>query len=278
MKQISHFFAFRGLGSLLVVTAVGAVGCGGGDGAMDRVGAPDAGARAETGTTNGDASSGRDGGGPGGRSEGGASAPDAGNPGNGGVDGGGTGPAGDSGSADGGAQADAGNGGDPDGGTGADAGNGGNLDSGAGNDAGNGGENDAGNGTGDSDAGGNGTGDDDAGSTAATWTDVWQTFDGTCNTGGCHGFTTQGDLDMSTKQTAYDNLVGMSAEGGECAGSGLLRVEAGSPDTSLLVRKLEEEAGIGDTCGDGMPQSGGALTTAQIDAVRSWIDAGAQEN
>lgn len=136
--------------------------------------------------------------------------------------------------------------------------------------------NDAGEPTGD--AGGMTGGD---GGSAATWTQVWNTMDGTCNTPTCHGSAaTQGGLDLSTKQTAYDAMVGVEAggAGSMCGGSGLMIVQSGNPDQSLLVGKLEEKAGMGDVCGAGMPSTGDPLTREQINAVRSWIANGAPNN
>lgn len=53
---------------------------------------------------------------------------------------------------------------------------------------------------------------------------------------------------------------------------GVLRVQAGDPDASWLVTKIE----AGPPVGDRMP-IGGALALAQIAAIRGWISAGAPE-
>jgi uncharacterized protein (TIGR03118 family) len=55
----------------------------------------------------------------------------------------------------------------------------------------------------------------------------------------------------------------------------LMRVKAGDPDNSYLVRKLEGLAGIS---GSRMPLGGPFLDQATIDQVKSWISAGALNN
>ena len=49
----------------------------------------------------------------------------------------------------------------------------------------------------------------------------------------------------------------------------------GDPDASYLIHKLEGRAGI---TGDRMPQGGPFLSSADIAVIRSWIQAGAQNN
>lgn len=55
----------------------------------------------------------------------------------------------------------------------------------------------------------------------------------------------------------------------------VLRIKPGDPDNSYLVRKIQGSPGIS---GVQMPASGGPLTQAQIDEVRSWVAAGALNN
>lgn len=126
---------------------------------------------------------------------------------------------------------------------------------------------------------GDGGGTSDGSTAAATWTQVWGILDGKgCNMPTCHGAATQGNLDLSAKQTAYDALVGVEASGLMCSDSGLTLVQANNPGQSLLVLKVEEKAGMGDTCGVGMPNTGQALGNDEIDTIRSWIAAGAPNN
>lgn len=107
----------------------------------------------------------------------------------------------------------------------------------------------------------------------ATFTQVQAIFSSRC--GGCHG--TNGGLTLSST-AAYAELLrggsGAPAEGSGCGSSGKLRVVPSSPTSSLLLQKVENTAG----CGSRMPPSGSALTSTQIDTIRSWIAAGALNN
>ena len=55
----------------------------------------------------------------------------------------------------------------------------------------------------------------------------------------------------------------------------LMRVSAGNPDTSYIVWKIEGRAGI---TGGRMPLGLAPLSTEQIDAIRGWIENGAQND
>jgi methionine-rich copper-binding protein CopC len=54
----------------------------------------------------------------------------------------------------------------------------------------------------------------------------------------------------------------------------VLRVEAGDPDSSYIIRKLEGDPSIS---GDRMPFGGPYLSQATIDTIKQWIQAGAQK-
>lgn len=75
-------------------------------------------------------------------------------------------------------------------------------------------------------------------------------------------------------ETAYANLVGVPAGNEEtykCKGSGLLRVQPGDPDKSLIYLKLTNPP-----CGSKMPPGMfGTATPEQVDLVRRWIVEGA---
>ncbi|MFT3924623.1 MAG: hypothetical protein QM778_18935 [Myxococcales bacterium] len=109
----------------------------------------------------------------------------------------------------------------------------------------------------------------------ATFTRVFEIFSQQCR--GCHRGGSQFSLDLGTKATAYDELIGGPSKGAAefitCANQGYFRVVPGKPDESLLIQKLE---GI-QPCGDQMPP-GKALSAAQLREVRSWIMAGALNN
>lgn len=86
-----------------------------------------------------------------------------------------------------------------------------------------------------------------------------------------------GKLDLSTSANAYANLVGIKAAGTACGTSGLTRVVVGSAATSLLYNKLKAKTMAGATapCGNGMPETGTALTAADLMVVEDWINMGA---
>jgi hypothetical protein len=89
-----------------------------------------------------------------------------------------------------------------------------------------------------------------------------------------------GNLRMIDQATAYMNLVGVAAMGmntmggtTNCKDTGLVRVKPGDPDDSLLIKKLEGNP----PCGIAMPV-GGMLTPDKIMQIRSWIQAGANND
>lgn len=93
-----------------------------------------------------------------------------------------------------------------------------------------------------------------------------------CGGQNCHDSTTsQSGLDLSSTQTAYNNLVGVSAQ--QCTNR--KRVEAGSASNSYLIDKLTGQ----NLCfGNRMPSGGPYLSSSEIDTIRAWINAGAPNN
>jgi len=96
--------------------------------------------------------------------------------------------------------------------------------------------------------------------------DVFAIIPANCST--CHTIGSRGGLNMGTAQTAYNNLVGVSAQG--CAAE--ILVIAGDAENSYLIKKIEGRQPFG--CGTRMPTRG-ALDSASIGTFRSWIDGGA---
>lgn len=108
---------------------------------------------------------------------------------------------------------------------------------------------------------------------AATLTQLQATiFTPSCS--GCHtggGASLPSSMNLSNAAASFAALVGVtSTEQGT-----LQRVNAGNPDASYLVRKIEGAAGI---TGGRMPLGGAALDPALIADVRAWIAAGALNN
>jgi hypothetical protein len=108
----------------------------------------------------------------------------------------------------------------------------------------------------------------------ATFTSVYAIIYSDCLP--CHstgGGKTNGKLDMSSKATAFRNLVGVAAAGTACAGKGT-RVVAGNSAMSLLIQKLNPAP----TCGKQMPSGMPALSSTPIALFAAWIDSGAPNN
>ncbi len=86
-----------------------------------------------------------------------------------------------------------------------------------------------------------------------------------------------GLLDLSTKELAYSNLVGVRSAGVSCATSGLTRVVAGNAAASLLFQKVSSKTLSTPTpCGDSMPDNGVTLTLADVNTIQAWINGGAR--
>ncbi len=94
----------------------------------------------------------------------------------------------------------------------------------------------------------------------------------------CHNSPThQSGLDMSTKTKAYAALVGVNAAGSACGAlgaTGLKRVNANSPSTSLIHMKISGT----QPCGVSMPFGMALLPQGDRDTVAAWITAGAKDN
>jgi hypothetical protein len=97
-------------------------------------------------------------------------------------------------------------------------------------------------------------------------------FTPTCSVSGCHtgpmGDTLPGGMDLTDADASFANLVGVpSIQVPE-----LSRVEAGDPDNSYIIQKLEGTADEGEQ----MPFGGPPLDQAVIDDIRQWIADGAE--
>jgi hypothetical protein len=119
---------------------------------------------------------------------------------------------------------------------------------------------------------------------APTWSAIYQEIivgSGCSGSALCHGGTTGlGNLAFKSKDEGYAALVGVKAMGTSVTGNAkncsdvdILRVAAGDPDNSLMVKKLEAT----QPCGDSMPP-GSKLTDAQIQQVRMWVKNGAKND
>ena len=102
-------------------------------------------------------------------------------------------------------------------------------------------------------------------------------FNKSCTTSSCHSANYHASAMSLVSGQAYATLIGITPENDVAAKKGWKRVVPGYPDSSFLYIKVhgpDEDNGEGDQ----MPQEVGALTAAQIDAVRQWIANGAKNN
>ena len=107
------------------------------------------------------------------------------------------------------------------------------------------------------------------GSMGASLSDIQDDiFTPACGFGGCHdSFTAAGDLDLSTAQASFDELVGIDSLCGTA-----VRVVPGDSDASYLMDKLGDGA---SPCGIVMPIGAAQLSDGELADIRSWIEDGA---
>jgi hypothetical protein len=125
---------------------------------------------------------------------------------------------------------------------------------------------------------GDGTGleDGDNGDTGLSFAEnVQPIFTNSCAfAGGCHaGGSPALGMNLSAGQ-AYQNIVNVAAD----QLPSMDRIEPGEPDNSYLVYKIQgTQTSVGGT-GQRMPLTGCCLSQAQIDTIRAWVEAGAENN
>ena len=114
---------------------------------------------------------------------------------------------------------------------------------------------------------------------AAIYQSIFADKTNNCSGPVCHGRTDAaglalvGNLNLSTAQIAYMQLVGKNSDSTMCAGKP--RVIARDPKGSLLVQKLRADT---TTCGAGMPVGADEITDDQLKRITDWISAGACNN
>ena len=100
-------------------------------------------------------------------------------------------------------------------------------------------------------------------------------FDKSCANSVCHAAPANALGLNLTYGLSYENLVGRVPNNPAAAAAGMMLVDPGNPENSFLLTKL-----MGPTVpeqGSRMPFGGGVLHTGKIDAVRTWIEAGAPQ-
>lgn len=105
--------------------------------------------------------------------------------------------------------------------------------------------------------------------------DIQPIFTNSCAfAGGCHaGGSPALGMNLSAGQ-AYQNIVNVPAD----QLSSMNRIEPDEPDNSYLIHKIQgTQSSVGGT-GQRMPLTGCCLSQTQIDLIRAWVDAGAENN
>jgi hypothetical protein len=93
-------------------------------------------------------------------------------------------------------------------------------------------------------------------------------FTSSCVNAGCHPG--GGAPFPLLAAVSYNNLVGINATAGPCAGG--KRVQPSNADASALTKRLD------GTCGSQMPLGGNPLPSTQRQLIRDWINQGARNN
>lgn len=99
-------------------------------------------------------------------------------------------------------------------------------------------------------------------------------FTPTCATSSCHASaTSSGGLSLSDGDS-FGELVGIESDGA----AGVNRVTASDASASYIINKLEGTQATVGGGGSTMPRGGTPLTDEEIQTIRDWIDAGAEDN
>jgi len=124
---------------------------------------------------------------------------------------------------------------------------------------------------GDDDSGGpTSTGGDDPPDNPTFAADIQPILTANCAVSGCHNLTAQAGLNLSLG-VAHNNTVGVTST----EVPSLKRIVAGNSNNSFLVKKIE---GIQSSGTRMPPPPRSALSSAQINTIKTWIDAGALDN
>ena len=100
-------------------------------------------------------------------------------------------------------------------------------------------------------------------------------FNTTCTDAFCHDLQGQMGGLVLVEGQSYANLVGVVPQNAAAAAAGLLRVTPNDPDKSFLVTKVAGQPPLVE--GSQMPLGKTPLTAAQVQLIRDWISAGAQQ-
>ncbi len=99
-------------------------------------------------------------------------------------------------------------------------------------------------------------------------------FDKSCASSTCHAAPANSANLNLTYGTSYNDLVGRVPQNPAAAAAGMKLVDPDNPDNSFLLTKL---IGPGPDQGSPMPFGGGTIHNGKIEAIRTWIEAGAPQ-
>ena len=100
-------------------------------------------------------------------------------------------------------------------------------------------------------------------------------FDKSCANSVCHAAPANSANLSLAYSLSYDDLIGVVPQNPAAAAAGMKLVDPGNPDNSFLLTKLMGPESPNQ--GSRMPFGGGVLHDGKIDAIRTWIEAGAPE-
>ena len=100
-------------------------------------------------------------------------------------------------------------------------------------------------------------------------------FDKSCASSTCHAAPANSRGLSLEYRLSYDALIGVVPQNPAAAAAGMKLVDPGNPDNSFLLTKLIGPESVDQ--GSRMPFGGGMIHAGKIDAVRTWIEAGAPE-
>lgn len=101
-------------------------------------------------------------------------------------------------------------------------------------------------------------------------------FDKSCANSVCHAAPANAGSLSLTYGLSYEDLVGRVPQNPAAAAAGMKLVDPGNPDNSFLLTKLIGPAAPEQ--GARMPFGGGVLHNGKIEAIRTWIEAGAPQD
>ena len=95
--------------------------------------------------------------------------------------------------------------------------------------------------------------------------DIQTIFNASCGGSGCHINSSVNGVNLSSYSAVMGSVGAVSGES---------IINAGNPDESVLVQKIEPNPPFGSR----MPTTGDYLTPTEIAQIRAWITGGAQDN